>query len=544
MSGPFDLSLVVGGTRLGSDERDGTRIPSDLTFTTNAEGGCTTLSCSLLREVRDDGPERLGDLVRPVDGRGQSAWVGRLTGKSRTVDSWTQQQTAQAQGLWQAAEDDQSVRFLGIDRDLGRWQAATAQRQAVNAGAYAVRAAGPEDGGLKFDGSGAWATSNGRPIIMGQYLAGPVGLGSVFFNPATQGMGTDWLGLYRPVDPITGIPSSSPAADWITATPDGAGAATHPEQLIDLDGAQGVELQVRHESTSASEASRWAMLRNVGVVGDHGLTLHGTGAADYGLKASDMIRHWIDRFAPRLAPGQIVDSGLPIQHFAPFDPTTVADLVRNANGYHAWSFGVWQADSAGRGLVDFHPYGEGPAKTWIVRAGGDGVELAQDGDNLADLWTRVVVAFQTPDGKALTVGPTGAQTTHTSSELEITDPSHPLVAAGIDRTYLFQLQVPTTLEVAEAVGNVMLGQLNAVRHTGTCTLTGMVEDDRGHQYPAWMVRGGDSIRVVNQPDTAPRLVAEATYTHASRSVQCQLGTSLQTVEAIVAHLGARTTGRI
>lgn len=534
MAGDFDLTVVVGDTRLGRTERLAERVPLDTALSSVDAGGCRELSCGLLRGLQDDGPERLFDPVTVYDPAGREVWTGRLQGKPRTVTRTTQRQTAQALGWAVVLEDRQDVRFLGIDRDLGKWTPLVPFRQqAFLSGGYRPTAATAENAGLKFDGSGTWGT-DAKAAIGATYDAAPLTVGRVLWSHATAtGMWADWVAHVVAID---GGAATTIGGDWMTAADPGP----HPAQNVAV-GAPAVEVAAYYPTPWTVDAVRSASLQYLMVVGDHGLTLTGTSPLNYGLKAADVVAYLIGQYCPGLTPGDIADSAIGIPHFAHLEPTTVGDLVGNLNAYHQWAWGVWE----GR-RFDFRPHGTGTSKTWHVRAGDAGVQIEQTGDSAADLWTGVVVTGQTASGESFTVGPPGsiADTFHDELDVASLTSAHPAKLAGVERYYHFALSVPTNTETAVHVGQMLLGQLNSARRSGTATITGYVSDEYGSRRPVYDVRGGDQLVIVDIGDAEPIRITEAAYQHPSRSVQLTLGTNLQTVEALVAHIGARTTGRI
>lgn len=532
--GDFDLTVTMGDSRLAPDERRAENVPTDLQMGWTWQGGPKDLGCQLLRSTSYDGLERLYDAVTVYAPDGQVEWCGRNQQMPRSINGRMASQSPRAQGWATVGQDDNKARrALFIDRDLGRWVAPSADRMLQWIGApFKPSVAAGQAGSLRFDVSGAWATAAGRPSCLAHYIASPLRVGYVGFSGVRQtGVGADWYGQTSSVD-ASGVSPSTIRGDWLTAAP----GATSPAQL-DAVGAAGVELAVYYPTAPITDAdtTRWAEVQNLFVVGDHGIPLAGSGPADYGIKGSDAVRWLVETGWGAVRPGEIIDSGLPIPHLAFPDPQTDADIFNGINAYHGWAWGIWGEDLR----FDWHPYGQGRSRRWIVSTDDEGVVLEQDGDDAASLFTRIVVSYRAASGETRTVGSPGTQCDEVDEAMMITDPTHPSLAAGVSPIYHLDMGVVSTSKAARAVGAMMLTQLNATRRAGRAVLTGYVTDEHGVREPVYRVKGGDEIVFTTIGDEEPRRVATASYNHAQRRTSVELDTQLQTVEAWVQHLGAR-----
>lgn len=538
--GDFDLTLQVGDKVLSRDARSGRDLLSDLTFTTTWQGGPKELSGSVLRAVGDAGEEQpFAPVHLTASGGARSVWPGRLQRMPRSVSRSVAHATPQALGLGGVVlEDRQDCRALFIDRDLGRWKSASSDRRRVIAG-FPSKPYEPtvRSGDLALEIQGyPWESDYGRPYAWAQYDAMPLKIRQVIASPTTVTSANDWIGQLQSG---TGPDFTSPTievADFVTA---GAGAQptldyTFPTRRTSV----GVAFHYATAPAGTAELT-WALeLSNVAVVGDHDLPLTGSAPGERGVKASDAVRWLVETYCDGITPGDIVDSEFGIPHLAFLEPQSPTSILNGINNYHGWAWGVWED-----GRFDFHPYGQGRSQTWYVAAGDAGVLLDQDGDDAGQLFTDIVVSFQ-DRGRTTTVGSPRTLCDTTSDLLTVTDPAHPAIAAGVRRVAHYALDGPSTLQAATVVGATMLDQYNAASRAGSATVQGYVRDASGVTVPVYMVRGGDQVVFTDIGDETPRRVVGTAYTHASRSVVMTLDNQLQSVEALVAHLGAQTTGRI
>jgi hypothetical protein len=69
----------------------------------------------------------------------------------------------------------------------------------------------------------------------------------------------------------------------------------------------------------------------------------------------------------------------------------------------------------------------------------------------------------------------------------------------------------STASAAIKIGGMFLAEQKLLDTAGAATLTGYVEDDKGVVWPAWMVRGGDTISFIDAQNTSPRRVISTDY---------------------------------
>lgn len=536
-----DLSIIIehaqgGVTRLAWDEFDADGIPQGLTFGTTSTGGPSTLQTSFLRVLGDPGPCRLFDMVRVVNDRGRSIWEGRLAQAGRAVKGDVTTIAVSAQGWAAALENRKDARFLGIDRDLANWQSPTNARQIAWLGVpYKPTAATTDGGQLKFVGTGAWASTSGRPVVLSRYVA-PSGLnvGRLMFTTTDSvNLDYDWAGQINalPADELT---VTNVVSDWITVAGSGVVAGSQPSQDAAIN-APIVELAVFYSVSPITDAdtTRSIAMRELRAVGDHDLPLV-TQDGTQGLLVSDCIPYWLETFEPQIRPGRIPSTVVPIPDFKFPAPTTPGSMITTGLSYHGWTWGVWEDKR-----LDIMPWGEG--KTWKLRALDPGVEINDDGAQAVDTYSGLVVTYQDASGNPFCVGPTGALADFTDDRLLVTDPSNDAVAAGEWRVDTFDMGVVSTQQLATTIGQVVLEDRQQAVRSGTATVQGSAVDDAGQTVPVSEIRATEQAEFLDD-DVTPRRIVETSYDHSTRTVTLTFDNGLQSSVALLAHLQARVVG--
>jgi hypothetical protein len=163
-------------------------------------------------------------------------------------------------------------------------------------------------------------------------------------------------------------------------------------------------------------------------------------------------------------------------------------------------------------------------------------DLQSMGQDSERLWESVVVRYADVDGTSRTVGPPGSGADVEDSRLQIIDPDHPAVRAGLTRRDLLDMQGLGTPSSAIEVGSRFLEEANLLDRSGQITLSGWVMDHRGHFWPASRVRSGDLVSIVNAHDTSYRKIVRKTYTHSNRSAVCDLDAPPEALDALLERL--------
>ena len=522
--------------RWAEDDPDPAMVPNGGSFSSTMPGGFEQRDVTLPRQSQTDYDdlERLSDWTVYGAG-GEVAWQGRLESAPRASGD----QMAASPGAvgWQAhLEDDKSARMIYRDTDLGNWTGQSAERQ-VAIDTSTIRGYG--DGEVVWNAlvraslaqiqEGGWAANQG-PYIENWYDAGEGALIAEIYAKWSRSYlttSTDWdwrIGSGDDADGSTLVHSGD-----LQAEPSASGEYTY---TLATASRYGVLRTLWNATTAAgSDNSRFGVLwHDVAVYGNHGLTKRGT-EPDAGFYASDIIKHAVQTWAPLLRADDesVTDSGYILPQAAYRDPTTAAEIIRDANRIHLWDWAVWE----GRRFY-YQPQGSG--RSWRARTGPS--QLNETGPQIDRLWNGVIVSYQDVDGTTKMVGPPGAAAGATSTDLIDDDPENPANLLGLRRWDMLSLSGASTLAAATEVGRRFLEQTKQLDHSGSAQITGIVEDGHGVRYPAYMVRAGDQISFIDASDPSPRRIVKSSYDEGTRTCSIDLDAPPQGLEALLERLGA------
>ena len=217
-----------------------------------------------------------------------------------------------------------------------------------------------------------------------------------------------------------------------------------------------------------------------------------------------------------------------IPHLAFLEPTTAAEIVRQASRFNLPDWAVWDD----REFV-WHERGT-RGKRWRARIGPS--QLEETGPQLDRLWESVVVAYQDVDGSTRTVGPPGSGADTESADLKDYDPENPANKLGITRRDLLQMGTSTAAGATE-IGRRFLEQTKLLDSSGQAQIVGYLEDDRGVLYPYSRVRAGDSISFVDASDSSARRIVRADHTRSTRSCSIDLDAPPDGLAQLLERLG-------
>jgi hypothetical protein len=286
------------------------------------------------------------------------------------------------------------------------------------------------------------------------------------------------------------------------------------------------------------------------VYGTHGLTKRGTAdtANAQGFFASDIITDIIKRWCPLLQytyPGSIEQTSFVIPNFAQYDMTTSTDMITKANVYDLRDWGVYSGGEEGWPKRTFFYRQPNPDRlTWMARR-SDGATLTDEGIQAEQIFNGVIVNFTMPDGSSHSVGPPGTPTIEYSDpSLVDVSPSNPVNAHGIPRRYgVLNVSQTTTPLGAIAIGAAWLSQRLGIQRRGALNLIGPIKHPSGVYYPLWRVRSGDYVIMEDDPrDTLPRRIINTSYTHKTRTMQCDLEHDAFRIDALMERAGVELAG--
>lgn len=498
-------------------------------------GGHRQLSCDLLRGDADGFDLRRFDRVRAYGPGNVTRWDGRQAEFPSQTDEI--KVSPLAEGYAAALEDDQTFRAIYVDLDLGHWQEAPlAERlRLVNANiVYGSDYSTSRRLGLVMTGVTGKSIPNNSQV--GVFYVCPTGLKIAK------------LGYQVGQANTTSVDQSAPflATDGPDFTTSDGYNPTMDDtiRLLTLNTARKIfQIQSRasagHTPGGAVPYAKW--VRSAAVFGNHGLTTYARANAHPGLLGSDIVPNILSRAAPQLkyttgADGTIQPSpDVVIPHLVFLDPVSAGKAIEKLNAYYLRNWAVWDD------LLFYWHEPESRGRKWIARI-GQGARLKMQGETSEEVWTGVIVRYQTGSGDTLTIGPTAATVVDaTSSYLEVTDPTNDALAHGVRRWAMLDLPVVTDQAGAIQIGNLWLAEANAKRSRGEIVLVDKVRDDHGVTADVAEVRAGDRVEVADSDDTT-RTIISVEYDDDSQTVSCALDSTPHTLDALYERLGVSLVG--
>lgn len=531
--------------RWGFDDPNPIYAPKNLSFGDSMPGGFDRFSCTLQRNPRLSYPdlEPLSKLTVAGPG-GAVAWQGRME-KFPDTAGYQSQVAPEGVGYQAALEDDNSAREIYVDQDLSRWQGSSVQRKInlLNAGLD------PTDGTVVPDETtgqpsfatafpGAWARAH---VSEGWYDAKGIPIGSLYtawkinplINPADVKWG--WAASLGDGDTAFGadgiaIRSAGPGTNGVIAS-----TATRRWAMVLLEYAA---------ATTGNDGLEYAVFWTcLAIYGTHGLPLVGAFGFTQaqGVLASDVtghaLRRWVSEIAYSIGPeGTIKPGTFPIQQLAFTEPTTAAEIIKQAIRFELPDWAIWEGPTYYQ-----NPRGE-QGRHWQARVGP--AQLQQTGSQISHLWNGVVVQYQDITGQQRMVGPpgfAGGIPELEDARLLDTDPENPLNQEGEKKWALLKMGT-STVEGAKAVGRKFLEEQKQLETSGQASLVGHVEDENGTLWPAWSVRSGDTVAFLDAADPAPRRVVSKNYDDPSKTNALQLEQPPDSMQALLERLSASLIG--
>jgi hypothetical protein len=534
----YDITTPGGQHfRWAEDEPKAENVPNGVSFGDTMPGGFDSFNATLPRKPGADYAdlERLST-IRALSVGGEVVGEYRLNRSPRTSGD----ELAigpEAEG-WQAhLEDNKTARMIYRDIDLTAWTEASVQRKFnLNSssfspispiGANPDATTGAPSLQLQIQ-TAAWGAGD-QPIVESWYDAKGVLIGSIYYawkknsNVSAGPDGHNWRVQASTDDILT---SADSTGDLQAAGP-GSGTLATTSSNKDF-------AVVQYEITGAGGTANkdyslyWTTLA---VYGNHGLTKRGTEPSS-GFYASDIIEHAVLTWAPllNLTSDSISDTSFIFAHSSYTDPTTAAEIIRDTDRVHLNDWAVWEDRT-------FYYYPRGlRGRKWRARVGPSGLQEA--GASVDRLWNGIIVRYQDVTGESRTIGPAGSGADTTSTDLLDTDATNPANQLGIRRWDLLDMGMICTPAQATEVGRRFLEESRALDTSGSATLTGWVEDDKGVRHPYTHVRSGDTISFTDAADTAYRRIVRTQKSLDSRSVAIDLDAPPDGLDALLERLGA------
>lgn len=529
--------------RCGPDEDDVMNVPTNINCSTELPGGFGPGTVVVPRPDNFD-PLSFGRGLlmgaRTYDEANRTVHEGRITGQPHIgVD----QIEIELEGWSQHGGDNEAVKFLGIDRDMGHWQNASAQRKKnlYAAGIQTLDDAGTttdlSTGGpaLQFMMDGPWP---GQIRSITQYLAGAgLGIGSLYYAwqiiNSIGAADANWA-----LNAHLGNDDMLSSLDLATTSPIGAtgsntlNATTQTRTVAELDLGYA----------AAQTGSPHAELNVVAAIlkGTHGLTTQGTGTAQ-GLLVSDMVAYLVSKFAPlwNVAPGAIEPTSFWVPQAEWRTDTTVTEIIEallllGGTSLFPLDWGVYE----GRGFWMASPGNYGA--TYYIRA-DEGSEPAGQGPDGQERINGVKAVYSTGAGQQQSVGPPGSMADIESIGLMDLTETNPANRMGAPRYKLAQMGV-SSAPGATLLAQLVLAEKNRQEWRGDVTAKGdkgFVRDASGAEEPYYMIRAADQTVVEDDRDgdTRPRRIIGTSFDSSKRENALTVGADPDRFDVLLAQAG-------
>lgn len=542
---PLDLFLEVtaaDGRRFKWDgnQPDANR-PKNLSFRSKLGEGFSDASLNLTRRIDLDYPDlSLLNDVTVVGADGSVAYEGRISQMPR--ETGEQFSVGVTLTEWMAHAADQKFTGVIVDRDHGSWGAMSSARKAALLTASWTphdpeSTTDPTDSSAQVSTvwTGGWA-SPFKPQAQAFYDAGAGNLVKVVSyswkrtNTTSMNVPADtnwsWYVAVSSDDKMTAFDGS---AELRAAGPSNLQTFTSPTAR------RFAVLTTAYNATGvAAEGTRWGVdWSKLAVYGDHGLTLRtGDPTEPPGVTASDVLRHLVSKYCPKLHPDGIRDTTYVIPHLTFRDPTTPYDAFLQLNKYHLWHLGVWE----GR-VVHFRPYDLSEYQ-WEIRTDDEGTTFQAQGPSVENLFNGINVTYTD-----LLTGKPNRLLAKDHAELRDESPMNDFNRHGIPHPDELQLSAPTLEAQALQIGRAILIQRNTPKTPGTMTVRGHIRDRVGNWQPVWKIRAGDLISVTNFPNDSPRLVHDALYNDDDKTVTLAIDAPADALDAYLDRLSVALQAR-
>lgn len=546
-------------TRIGEDDPNPIYAPSALTFTTEMPGGFGHAQWTLERNPKLSYPD-LKELSRvAILGVGGSvAWEGRIE-KLPATGAYQSQVTPEAFGYSAALEDDAGAREIFVDRDLTHWEGASIARKIQTLGeALDEEDAAVGAGSVKEPSStaspalvtqmtGPWAREH---IAEGWYNAAGIPIASLYYawtrGETITATGGNWV--WHAFLAETEKAEGNTSTGNLQAAGPGSGtlASTTAKQVFAL-------VQLANTAAGGENGKVYPVLWTVlAVYGRHGLELHGTNSQTEakGVLASDAVAYAVGKWASEIgyttgSEGTIRTSTFIVPQLAFPEPTTVAEMIKQATRFELPDWAVWEGPTF---WMYPRPERDGMRaagekwRRWKARVGPS--QLQEAGPQISRIVNGVVVQYTDVAGKTRYVGPpgfSGPEPGAESSLLEDTNPENPCNETGIKKWAKLTMGT-CTQEGAKQVGAIFLREQRQLEQSGQAALVGYVEDEAGNWWPAWAVRAGDQISFTDAANPGWRNIVSTSYDDNTNTNTIQLEVPPETMNALLERLAVSVSG--
>lgn len=530
---PVQHCVIVRDPKTGSaiarwaeDEARTHNVMTGLQLSGAIPGGRKEMRCSLPRNPRQDWPDIEGFLeIEAQIGARNRVWHGRI-GKAPRTDGERMVIDGEAVGFAAELEDRKALRTGFIDSDLGKWGEPSAKRalDLINAGHPngAEISIGTGSSGALDPGITIALNLEGPGFRRGEqwYHSGGVDIGALRFDFIGSGKDEAWYD--EAVLWYHDAASADVSGDYNQVT------MLQQEVRASGSGRKYASVTTDRQAGFVAQtvvAHSWRNLKILSYLATQNLTPQGTWP-NIGYTAAQMLRVLVPEFSGlEVTDESVEDDGFIIQQAWWSDGTTLGAIVDELVKYGLYDWFV--KDGKVFELRAPGTYG----RRWQAYQGPSNFREA--GTDTERLWDRICVRYQDPDGSTRMVGWPGSGAEVEDPALQIIDPDHPAVRAGVAREDLLDLQTQSVPSEAVGVGERWLAEANELSRSGEAELSGYVQDDRGVFRPAAEVAEGDWIRFPDARDKSYRRIVSYDYSADERKVTVSLDAPSETIQALL-----------
>jgi hypothetical protein len=520
--------------RWAEDEPGVENLIAGYKHSSDMPGGHKDLSGALARDPRRDWPDLAPySSVKAYQPGSEVIWEGRIDKRPESEGERMVIEPA-AVGHRVALEDRKGLVGPGfINADQSAWGDPSIQRR-VNLGegtrldastVHGWQGTGEKPPGIDFDFKGISTEKEKHDRGEATFYSEGPDIGALLYRfiRYAGGSGAEWFTMAR----------LSADAELKVGLDEGENheAASHSNAYERLDaGGEGRRYATftsdRNESgeggATLADLHGW---ENPKVLGNHGLTLQGEWP-NVGFTAKQCLEWAILNFTDLTTnEAALDDDDFIIPHAWFPQPSDMAEVVKELTKYGLYYWFVYTGK-----LFELRKPGTF-GREWQAYSGP--AELKESGLDSSRLWRSIVVRYQDVDGSTRTVGPSGSGCNLEVEGLEITDPDHPAVKAGVTREDVLDLQGISVAEFAQEVGERWLEDANNLYRSGTASLKGYLMDSVGVFRPVAQVKAGDRIRFRDTGDSSAREITAADYDHTTRTCNVSLDAPPESVEALL-----------
>jgi hypothetical protein len=521
-------------------------MPTALEIQTEAPGGFGPGDFTIPRPEGEEGlftvdrvKEWMYAPVEVFDEDSRQVHRSRITGNSRIGVS---EIVLETEGMSQQLTDDETVRFLGIDRDLSKWDAPSVQEKVLYGTTSLVEGSTTPD---KTTGAPSMElavedTSVAVRVCQSWYDSGGLIISAIDYAWKRGSVPNAAPWEYFVGASNDDIETSTTYSANLRAAGPGSGTLTG----LGSDKKFGI-LFLRNTSATGAAGQQFTLyFTQVAVIGDHGLTLQGTVSTDpltgiRGLLLSDIVEYIVTKWAPLLniGPNSIEPTSFVIPQVAFTEDTTALELIESlvlfgGNTLYPMDWGAYDDDTFF--LASPGQYG----RVWNVRL-DEGAESSDQGDDAKEIINGIKMEYDNGVGRTLSVGPPGSRSDYETTALQDLTTANPLNnARGVVNKWRSASMGVTSRNGAQFAAQLVMADANRRTWRGDIDIKNNVTEHKsGIEEPPYMVRALDRGIVADEPDIAERRIIQTSYNIDEGVNRVSIGAKPNRQESLFARAG-------